>query len=283
MIVMLFNLRRLKLILSFIALTLVTSLGFQNCGKFSAVGADGEFGLISSASVSGAAGALTPAVVTISPNQTLQFSQSNDDKSGKFQMIAGYGSIDSRSGVYTPTMDLTDAIVGRRDSLGNWSYAYVKVAAADGPVALIPSAILLAPGGKLTLNAAGGTPPYVYAMNLGSASIIDAVTGELTASNNEETATITAVDAFGKTAQSSVEIKRSVKTMRVLNTPNPILSGRSAVFVVNGGTSPYSLELVSGNGSVSGQVYMPGTFTGTASFRFTDSRGQVIHMSVPVR
>ena len=93
----------------------------------------------------------------------------------------GGGSIDPKSGVYTPSSDFTDAIIGRRDGQGTWSYAFVKVTSADMPVALSPSAVLLAPGTQITLEAAGGTSPYIYSVNLGSASSVDAISGVFTA------------------------------------------------------------------------------------------------------
>ena len=70
--------------------------------------------------------------------------------------------------------------------------------------------------------------------------------------------------------------------MKVLNTPNPMITGLNTTFVVAGGTSPYTLELITGNGSIAGQVYSPGSFIGAASFRITDAKGQAIHMSTHV-
>lgn len=280
-----FNRRRLKLVLSFTGATLLLSLGFQNCAKFNANSGEG-FGssssfLPSSANGVTVTGPLTPDVATISPTDTLQITQSNDGGSGNYQLIAGAGSVDPLTGVFTPAGATTDAIIGRPDSNNNWTYTFVKVTSSTSSLALSPAAALIAPSKQVKFSAAGGQAPYTYTLSASHASV-DSGTGLFTAGAVEETVVVTATDANGKIAQSSLEVKNSAVGMAVLHAPNPMIAGNDVTFVVVGGTAPYTLQLLSGSGTVNGQVYTPSLNPENASFKITDSMGQVITLNSSV-
>lgn len=275
--------RKFKVILGS-ALFVVTAIGFQNCAKFDAVQGGGYLSNPSLANINDTTvGPLTPDVAMISETDTLQITQTNGADSGDFVVVAGSGSVNPVTGLYTPYANNTDAIIGRPDANGNWSYTFVKVASPGMPMALSPAAVLLGPGQKAKLSATGGTPPYFYSISAGSHSTLDSVTGIVTAGVYEETLLVTATDADGKTAISSVEIKNGTSpSMAVLHTPNPMISGKDVTFVVFGGTAPYTLELVSGGGTVVDQTYSPGNYLGVSTFKITDAHGQIIHMSSSV-
>ena len=282
-----FNFRWIQLGLSSVLVS-VTLLSFQNCGRFSTLdtgalagNTTGSFGLASSVPL--AAGPLTPEVSTITSGQTLQLTQANGSSSGAYQVVAGSGTVDPSTGLFTPAGNNTDAIVGRPDVDGHWSYSFVKVASAGMPMALSPAGSLLASGQSVKISAAGGSAPYIYSLNSGSHSIIDAVTGVVTAGSVDETAVVTCTDSNGKTATASVEVKMATDpAMAVLYAPNPMIVSRQVTFVVVGGTAPYTIALVSGNGSVNGKVFTPDDLPGSVAFTITDSHGQVVHINSQV-
>ena len=274
--------KKSKIALGLISCGVFLSLSFQNCGKFSTQETSGDplNSAINIFAADSPAGPLIPDVATISADKTIRVGQRRADRSGDFKLVAGSGTVDPGSGLFTPSGNNTDAIIGRPDANGNWSYSFVKVAAEGSALALSPSALLVAPGQQVKLSAAGGTAPYSYFLNGVNHSKIDQNTGVLTAGEVDETFLVQVMDYKGKIAQSSVSIKKgTLHPMGLLTSPNPIIGGKPTTFVVMGGTGPYTLSQNSGTGSLAGQIYTPTYVPGTATFTAIDAQSQRLLIS----
>ena len=274
-------LKKSKIAIGLFSSTLLMLIAFQNCGKFSTIQTPGDplDSLQNLFAADSPSGPLIPDVATIRADQTLRFSQRRATQAGEFKLIAGQGTVDPLTGVFSPSGDGTDAIVGRQDSVGNWSYSFVKVAGPGSAVALSPSAVLLAPGQQIKLSAAGGTPPYSYFLNGLNHASLDRNSGLVTAGDVEESFLVQVMDYAGKMAQSTVTIKKGTyPAMGILSSPNPMIIGKPVTFIVMGGTGPYTLKQDSGFGSLAGQIFSPGFVPGQVSFTVQDAQGQRLQM-----
>lgn len=129
------------------------------------------------------------------------------------------------------------------------------------------SSSILKPFGSSSVYATGGTAPYTYSVVLGEGRV-DGST--FTAGRKVETVTLLAVDALGAKAYATVAIISPVE----LEVAAPSMkSNDSSTMMAYGGTAPYTYRLVSGGGSVSGNVYQAPSYETIAKLQAVDAQG----------
>ncbi len=134
---------------------------------------------------------------------------------------------------------------------------------------LYSTSTVLKPLTSTLLTASGGTGPYTYSVALGGGRIDGQV---YFAGNAIETVTLRVVDAVGAQAHATVAIISPVEL--AVGSPTLATDG-STILTPSGGTAPYTLSLVSGGGSVIGNVYQAPAYATTAKLQAVDAQGYV--------
>ena len=148
------------------------------------------------------------------------------------------------------------------------------------PLVITPLEPQLVAGSQVDFTAAGGTPPYVFAVALGSGSI-NASSGLFTAPDQPESATVKVTDNKGRTTQTPVTVKPSALAL----SPNTvtIFQGTTIQITGSGGTLNYSAGSANGGGVLIKTSDTTWSFTagllpidiGTWTVTVTDSSGPV--------
>lgn len=132
---------------------------------------------------------------------------------------------------------------------------------------LYSNSMSLKPLGSTPIYATGGTAPYTYSVVVGEGRI-DGST--FVAGTKVETVTLRAVDAVGAQAHATVAIISPVEL--VVSAPT-LKSNDSTDMHAYGGTAPYTYRLISGGGSLSGNVYQAPSYETIAKLQAVDAQG----------
>jgi hypothetical protein len=122
-----------------------------------------------------------------------------------------------------------------------------------------------------TFSATGGEAPYTYDVTSGAGSI-DASSGVYTAGPTAGATTVRVSDHGGHTAAAAVTINGALG----LNpSPATVAAGATLMLTPSGGTAPYTLALIAGDGSFDSttHIYTAPAATGTATVSVKDSLG----------
>ncbi len=131
------------------------------------------------------------------------------------------------------------------------------------------SSSILKPFGSSSVYATGGTAPYTYSVVLGGGRIEGST---YIAGSTIETVTLLAVDALGAKAYATVAI---VSPVELAVGSSSLATDGSTTLTASGGTAPYSYSLVSGGGSLNGNVYQAPAYATTAKLQVIDAQGYV--------
>jgi hypothetical protein len=147
------------------------------------------------------------------------------------------------------------------------------------------SSATVAPGGSVQLYASGGLAPYSYSLTSTLASI-NTSTGYLTAGTAEGTVTVYVEDAYGETRALTLTIYNSTTStggssaLALTYSPASITYGTAVTITPTAGTAPYTYYLLSGSGSLSGNVYTTPSFNETATVYVMDASGATSQISL---
>ena len=220
---------------------------------------------------------ITPAAITLSVNNVTTFSATGGVSPYSYSIVAGGGTINSSTGIFTAPSTAGSVTVRATDSLSNISNATVTVNAA---VAISPATVTLAVNGTQTFSATGGVSPYSYSIVSGGGSIVSA-TGAFTAPATSQVVTVRATDTLSNSSDSTVTINGPLAiSPTVLN----IVANGSQTFVAAGGLPPYTYSVVSGTGTIDPVLgdYAAGPAAGSDVVRVTDSAATVVNTTVTV-
>lgn len=142
---------------------------------------------------------------------------------------------------------------------------------------LLASSSVIQPGASVTLNASGGTPPYVYSKISGSGTLSQKT---YTASSQTETAVLQVKDSVGATNFAYVEVK-SFLELKVSKTT--IKVGEFATLSGAGGAAPYTFSHLAGVGSIVGTIFSAGSTPGEAFIQMTDKNGETVELTIKVK
>ncbi len=220
---------------------------------------------------------ITPAAITLSVNNVTTFSATGGVSPYSYSIVAGGGTINSSTGIFTAPSTAGSLTVRATDSLSNISNATVTVNAA---VAISPATVTLAVNGTQTFSATGGVGAKTYSIVSGGGSIVSA-TGAFTAPATSQVVTVRATDTLSNSSDSTVTINGPLAiSPTVLN----IVANGSQTFVAAGGLPPYTYSVVSGTGTIDSVLgdYIAGTSAGTDVVRVTDSASSFVNVTVTV-
>jgi hypothetical protein len=224
--------------------------------------------------------AISPANVTMVVDRSLTFTAYGGDPPYSFSATAGSitqidddeARFDAPATPQTVTVDVTDDV-------GSTASASVAVEAAS-PLSLSPSVVRLLQNNTITFEAFGGVEPYSFSKVSGIGTI-DSLTGVYTAPSSAGGATVQVTDSDTPpaTKQSAIEVFEPLEINPRIVT---VTAGRSYGFSAGGGIPPYTYDILSGDGSFSGDTYTAGLTPGTAVVQVSDSIGNQDQATVTI-
>jgi hypothetical protein len=200
---------------------------------------------------------ISPAQLSLLPNQSYQFSANGGVGAQYFSLVTGLGLI-TATGNYTAANSAGVALIEVRDEFGNKSQGLINIIT---PLSLIPSAITLIKNSSLTFVATGGSPPYTY-------KLVEANAGTISNQGVYNAPAVGGVFHLEVTDHSQIKATALITVYEslILQPYSTTLTvGDSATFTVAGGQAPFSFAVVETNaGSITPQgVYTAPLTAGT--------------------
>lgn len=147
-------------------------------------------------------------------------------------------------------------------TLGSDAPAHNQVeAAAAGPLSISAPFTTIGTSQSVQISATGGQQPYTFSLS-GCDSTVDPTTGYFVAATDPSVCEVTVTDHAGTTASLSMQvIIIQTSTLVLTATPNPATVNEAVTLTVTGvSDGTYTLSVVSGAGTLTGNVYQtPGT------------------------
>lgn len=185
--------------------------------------------------------AISPTTKTIAVNNQATFSAAGGVAPYSFSVIAGGGSVNVATGVYTAPNAAGTATVRVTDSFGNTSSAAVTINPA---LAISPATKTVAVNNSATFSASGGVGPYSYSVAAGGGSV-NAATGVYTAPAAAGPATLRVTDSLGNTSSATVTINGALAISPASKT---IAVNNQLAFSATGGVAPFTYSVQAGGG-----------------------------------
>ncbi len=220
---------------------------------------------------------ITPSAKTLAVNNAFSFSAVGGTSPFTFSVVAGGGTVNASSGLYTASAVTGTATVRVTDSVGQTANATVTINAA---LAIAPASQVVLINSVTSFTASNGVSPYTYAVVTGGGTI-NVSTGSYTAPASNGTATLRATDSLGNTADAAVTI---TTTLGISPASKTLAVNNTVTFSATGGTGPFSYSVFSGTGTInsaSGLYTAPAT-SGIATVRVTDALGATANASVTI-
>ena len=220
---------------------------------------------------------ISPTSQTTLINSSITFSQSGGVSPFIYSVIAGTGTIDSNTGVFSAPASNGSATVRVTDTLGNFSDANVTITTA---LSISPASTILAVNNTATFTAVGGTGPFTFSRFSGTGTV-NAATGVYTAPAASGSAVVRVTDSLGAFADANVTVNAALaitpasQTMGINGTLN---------YSSTGGVVPYTYSVFSGGGVINattGAFTAPAT-AGTTVVHVTDNFGNIASSNVTI-
>jgi hypothetical protein len=226
-----------------------------------------------------------PTLITLSVNNETAFTASNGTSPYTFSIVAGTGSIDANSGVYTAPSAPGMATIRVSDSspIPKIAEATVRVnslSGSDSNLLISPTSLTLSTNSTYSFSSSGGATPYTYSLLSGSGSV-NSSTGLYTAASSTGTATVRVTDAQGSTSDCGVTILESL----ALNPSSQAVEvNKTKAYVASGGVGTYSYSIHAGVGTINSAtgIYTAPGSSGSATIKVTDSQSNVAYSTITV-
>jgi alpha-tubulin suppressor-like RCC1 family protein len=212
-------------------------------------------------------------------NQSVPISAADGKPPFNFTMLSGNGSVDAVTGLYTASAIKGLDTIRATDALGDTTDVSLQIM---DPLTLTSTGTTMLTMGALNFTAAGGAPPYIYAVV--GVGAIDS-TGVFT-SNQPGNAIVGVSDLAGNTANVGVIV---FDPLLISPTTKNIIINANAQFSASGGVNPLSFSVVNvGGGSIntSTGLYNAPALSGAGLVRVIDSLGNqsdaTINIGIPM-
>jgi hypothetical protein len=155
---------------------------------------------------------IAPATVTIPINSTVNFMGRGGRLPYSFALVAGTGSVDAATGLYTAPATAGNATVRVTDSKDQHSDALVTVITTIGALAISPPLVNTGPGGSLRFMATGGSPPYTFTLTANGSltATVNASTGDYSTGVSLGTDLVQVTDSVMATSTATVNVSAAV-------------------------------------------------------------------------
>lgn len=150
--------------------------------------------------------------------------------------------------------------------------------ASSSSVSASPSSITISPNETVTISGSGGTEPYKFSMYSGD-GYVGQNTGTFQAYDQTGSSIVTVTDANGNVAYSYIEISSNIHISPASKSLN---SGQTVSFYTNDGVEPYSYQIISGGGSMNGNIYTAPSYATSATIEVSDAAGNTAQAYVTV-
>lgn len=160
------------------------------------------------------------------------------------------------------------------------SNPYAILASGVSTLTLTPAAPSINWGSTIQFFVSGGKEPYSYSILDGSGAL-NPTTGLFVAPSYNQTSVIQVMDADGNIAQTQVNVYFASNGSLTLNySPASIHIGDTVTLSASGGTAPYTYSLLSGAGSVSGNLYFAASGGANIAVRDANGTQSIFYISV---
>jgi alpha-tubulin suppressor-like RCC1 family protein len=220
---------------------------------------------------------ISPSAAEVVINKTYSFSGAGGTGPYGFEVVAGDGTVNPATGLYTAPASAGSATVRVTDTKGATADAAVTIRPV---LEITPTTKTLAVNNTFTFTATGGIAPRTFTVASGTGTV-NSSSGLYTAPAVAGVATVRVTDADGDTADCAVTINA---VLAISPTSKTLAVGNSFTFTASGGVAPYSFSVASGGGTIddsSGFYTAPGT-SGVATVRVTDSYGNTADSAVTI-
>jgi hypothetical protein len=146
------------------------------------------------------------------------------------------------------------------------------------PLSIQAATTDIAASATLQLTAAGGTPPYTFAVMTGTGTLDSA--NLFTAPAVTETDVVEVTDSKGNNAHITINI---LAPLALSYSPSPALATEKIKLTGSGGRAPYTYQLLAGVGTLTGNEFTPGAVPlATTLVQVTDADGRTKQVSISV-
>jgi hypothetical protein len=207
---------------------------------------------------------ISPYAVSMTTGQELTFSAINATGTPTFSVVAGTGTIDPETGIFTaPPVEELGGIVRVTDDVGQ-SDATIDV---YYPLTIVPTDVYVETNGTYTFTASGGKEDYHFYIESGGGTI-EELTGVYSAPGSSGSATVKVMDDLGNTSYATVHVYAPSSYWSIDSVDTDLKSGQYASLALDGDDNPHvayyestgkELRLASRNGSEWSSQVVDGT------------------------
>lgn len=211
---------------------------------------------------------ISPGIQILAVKNHATFTGSGGTLPYSFSLVAGGGSVDAKSGVYTAPDQSGSAAVRITDASGTTSEALVLINSA---LTALPAKKTIAVDNQYLIAGSGGVPSLGYTVESGGGSV-DSTNGLFTAPGEAGNSIIKITDVMGNEAKMTVEV---MPKLQIDPSTRTIAPGNHIDFKTTGGVPPYVYSLQSGVGTIDSGTgaYVAASDAGTAWVQAADSYG----------
>ena len=218
-----------------------------------------------------AALAISPSSISLFTNSTAGFGAGGGVPPYSFLVVAGAGSVNPTTGVFTASSTAGTSTIRVTDS--DAPPAQIEaIATVYEPLRIVPESRSLTVGSSFSFSATGGKTPYNYTVVSGGGSM-NAATGLYTAPGGAGSAVVRVTDDLMNTRDAAVTVT-AAQPLVITPASKTLIAGDSVSFTAIGGTSPYTFSILApADGFINattGEYTAPGS-TATDIIRVTDA------------
>lgn len=217
--------------------------------------------------------------LSLSPGSTLPLSASGGTTPYAYTLLLGGGSIHATTGLFTAPSTPSQSLIQVQDNSVPPLSAQLTITTYQTALSLAPSTLYLHQNESQLLAVSGGLMPYDFTLREGLGTIDSS--GVFTSPSEITTSVVQVSDYMNSLQQIQIH---TLSPLQILPSKISLTGGMSTTFSAQGGKSPYSYALLSGEGTVGSTTgsYTAPTESGKATLAVQDALGRttVAHIDI---